>query len=276
MSSSYFYTVLRLAVDAKRGEVINVGVVLFHADDPARVITMATLNKLRAINATWDSQKLSAWGENVNAIVKSQRGMAAQLKALTSFGFCEPDAVGMFTAEDDGEVQKCLANIKATYVANKAQEEKPKRERRTRLQTALREQFSKMQVLGHDANDLANHLVVPNMPVPKQSDLKNDFVYKNGVYRITQTIDYNVAFDGIHQKLQEACVKSTAATMAAREYGEGTQQYAVLDIPEAYLEATDSHVDLLIAHGFEVFHFKDSQSMDEYLRKATPQGAGAH
>lgn len=271
MSSSYFYTVLRLAADAQRGEVINVGVVLFHADAPARVITMATLNKLRAINASWDSQKLSAWGENISAILRARTGMEAQLKALVNFGFCEAGAVGMFTAEDDGQVQKCLAHIKATYVANKAQADKPQRERRTRLQTLLREQFSKMHVLGHDANDLANHLVVPNMPVPKQSELKNDFVYKNGVYRITQTIDYNVSADGIHQKLQEACVKSTAATMAAREYGPGTKQYAVLDIPEAYADATDSHIDLLIAHGFEVFHFGNAQSMSEYLRKATPQ-----
>jgi hypothetical protein len=35
-------------------------------------------------------------------------------------------------------------------------------------------------------------------------------------------------------------------------------------------DATDAHVDLLLAQGFEVFHFGDRQSMGEYLQRATP------
>jgi len=273
MNSTYHYTVLRLSPHRTRGEVINVGVVLFQAEQEPCVIIMATLNKLRALDASWNTARLLAWTKNIKTILASQRGPAHQLKALERFGFCEAEAVGMFTAETDGDLQQQLTAIKTAYVANKAGAEPAKRERRTRLQTSMREQFSKMHVLGHNTEDLANHLVVPNLPVPNQPDLKNDFVYKNGVYRITQTIDYNVSPDGIHQKLQEACVKGTAATLAARAYGAGTQCYAVVDIPTEYADVTDSHLDLLLAQGFEVFHFTDAQSMAAYLAKATPQTA---
>jgi hypothetical protein len=270
MNATFHYTVLRLATDRQRGEVINVGVVLFQPSEAPRVVTMATLNKLRAIDATWDTARLLEWTKNIHEVLSAGKTMEDQLAMLDLFGFCDKEAIGMFMAETPEEVQKQLSQIKATFVANRSTDEKPKRERRTRLQTMLREQFSRMHVLGSTPEDLANHLVVANLPVPSQPELKNDFVYKNGVYRITQTIDYNVSPDGVHQKLQEACVKSTAADMAAREYGKGTQRYAVVDIPEEYRDATDSHLDLLLAQGFEVFHFSDRASMSAYLKKATP------
>lgn len=271
--NTYHFSVLRLSSDKTRGEVINVGVVLFSPDEAPRVIMMATLNKLRALDVTWTSQKLAAWSSNIAAILASQRGIRAQVSALARFGFCEADAVGMFIAESPEELAKKVGAIKRTYVANRAHDEQQPREKRTRLQTALRNQFSKMHVLGHTADDVANHLVVPNLPVPDHPELKSDFVYKNGVYRITQTIDYNVAADGLHQKLQEACVKGTAAGLAARAYGPSTKRYVVVDIPEPFKDATDAHIDLLIAQGFEVFQFNDSASMREYLQVAAPLGS---
>lgn len=270
MSTTYHYVVLRLAPDQMRGEVINVGIALFPTDEAARVVTMATLNKLRAIDATWDAQRLFAWTQGVQMVLESASSIAAKTQALARFGFCEPDSVGMFAADTPEEVALRLKAIKATYIANKANEDRPKREKRTRLQTALREQFKKMHVLGNDTDDIANHLVVANVPVPAHSELKNDFVYKNGVYRITQTIDYHVAPDSVHQKLAEACVKSTAAELAMKTYGPETQRLAVLDIPQGLEDATDTHVDLLLAQGFEVFHYGDKQSMSEYLKRATP------
>lgn len=273
MKTTYHYVVLRLAPDQTRGEVINVGIALFPALEEARVVTMATLNKLRALDASWDSQRLVAWTQGVDMVLKHERGIMAQTQALARFGFCEPDAVGMFSADSPEELASRLQAIKATYVANKANEDRPKREKRTRLQTALREQFKKMHVLGNDTGDIANHLVVANVPVPSYDDLKNDFVYKNGVYRITQTIDYHVAPDSVHNKLAEACVKSTAAELAMKAYGPDTQRLAVLDIPPGMEDATDQHIDLLLAQGFEVFHYGNSASMTEYLKRATPAAA---
>lgn len=270
MNTTYHYVVLRLATDRMRGEVINVGIVLLQEGTASRTLVMATLNKLRAIDATWDSQRLSAWAANIDTIVSSRKSIREQVQTLSRFGFCEPEAVGMFTADSEAKLSEQLAAIKATYVANRARAEKPKREKRTRLQTVLRDQFERMQVLGHEAGDITNHLVVANLPVPAYPELKNDFVYKNGVYRITQTIDYHVSADTLHQKLQEVCVKSTAAELSVKRYGPDTQRYAVVDIPEAFQDATDAHLDMLLAQGFEVFHFNQPAEMERYLQQATP------
>lgn len=273
MKTTYHYVVLRLAPDQTRGEVINVGVALFPELEDARVVTMATLNKLRALDASWDSQRLVAWTQGVQLVLEHERGVAAKIQALARFGFCESEAVGMFYAASPEELASRLQAIKVSYVSNKTNDERPKREKRTRLQTALREQFKKMHVLGNDTGDIANHLVVANVPVPAYGELKTDFVYKNGVYRITQTIDYHVAPDSVHNKLAEACVKSTAAELAMKAYGPDTLRLAVLDIPSGMEDVTDPHVDLLLAQGFEVFHYGDSASMADYLNKAAPRVA---
>jgi hypothetical protein len=176
----------------------------------------------------------------------------------------------MFNADSADEISKNLLEIKKIYISNKSHQEKIKGTKRTRLQTALRDQFRKMQILGDSEEDLNNHLVVSNVPIPNYTDLKSDFVYKNGVYRVTQTIDYRVSKDSLHHKLSEACVKSTAAELAVKSYGSDTLRLAVLDIPEEFKESTDAHVDLLIAQGFQIFHFTDQQSMASYISQAAP------
>lgn len=272
MSTTYHYVVLRLAPDDLRGEVINVGIVLFNEKQRATPIMMATLNKLRALDATWDSQRLASWMDNINTIVQHCKTTQTQIQTLGRFGFCDADSVGTFHAETDAELANTVNELKRTYVANRATVERPKHEKRTRLQTALRDQFKRMQVLGDTVDDIATHLVVANVPVAGHPDLKTDFVYKNGTYRITQTIDYHVALDSLHNKLMEACVKSTAAELAAKGYGEDTKRLAVLDIPQEFIDSTDGHVDLLLAQGFEVFHFGNANSMGQYFERAVPQG----
>ena len=270
MNTTYHYVVLRLATDDLRGEVINVGVVLFQGAAQPQIHIMATLNKLRAIDATWDTPRLSVWTENVRALVERSNSARDCIEALASFGFCDGQAIGMFIAENQTQLSKNLADVKATYVANRSHSERPQREKRTRLQTALRDQFKRMQILGTSVDDLSMHLVVQNVPVPSYPELRTDFVYKNGVYRLTQTLDYNVSPDSLHNKLSEACVKSTAAEMAVKEYGADTITMVVVDIPEEFADAADSHLDLLHARGFDIYHFNDPSSMAQYIAKAAP------
>ena len=68
MMATYYYVVLRLVPDAMRGELINIGIALFSKDGAARIITMATLNKLRAIDSSWDAKRLAEWSGNVQSL----------------------------------------------------------------------------------------------------------------------------------------------------------------------------------------------------------------
>lgn len=271
IDNHYYYVVLRLAPDSVRGEIINVGIVLFSKDKQPQSILMAPLNKLRAIDATWDSLRLNEWSKKLNALLERNPDPTTAIQTISKCGFCQSESVGFFIAQNANELAANIKDIRDTYIANKVGADKQKKERRTRLQTALRDSFRKMHVFSDSISDLSSRLVVSNVPVPLHPDLKSDFVFKNGVYRVTQTIDYKVSPDNLHNKLSEACVKSTAAELALKSYGTGTLRLAVVDIPDELAEATDSHIDLLHAQGFEVFKFTDDAGMADYYRKATPQ-----
>ncbi|WP_158702884.1 hypothetical protein [Melaminivora suipulveris] len=137
----------------------------------------AELNKLRALDADWSSARLAAWAANVDRLATDAKNNQRAIEALAHFGFCDPEAIGMFSADSDAALARELAEIKTTYVANRAAADRPQRERRTRLQTALRQQFERMEVMGREADDVHNHLVVANLPVPSCPELKSDFVY---------------------------------------------------------------------------------------------------
>ncbi|MHB1701180.1 MAG: DUF3037 domain-containing protein [Acidobacteriaceae bacterium] len=269
MDKIYHYVVLRLAIDDLRGEIINVGIVLFAEEEQPRLIVMATLNKLRALDASWDQARFGRWVANIQEIIAQQRTPQEAVQGLAMFGFCDAEAIGMFTASNQTELASEIAEVKATYVSNRAATAQH-RERRSRLHTLLRERFRAMHVLGATMDDLANHMVVAHVPVPGHSELRTDFLYGNGVYSITQAIDYRISPDSVHNKLSEVCLKITAAHMAARAYGPTTQCLAVLDIPPELEDATDAQVDLLHAQNFDIFRFGDPQSMAEYLQRAAP------
>ena len=268
MKQRFHYVVLRLKTNDLRNEIINVGIILFDDSLKPAVITMAPLNKLRAIDKSWDAARLSQWTLRVHDVVEMAKDAKEILYTLDRFGYCDKKAVGMFMASSQKEVAENIAEIKRVYVTNKSGVEKPQKEKKSKLQILLKEQFECMDVLGKTVDDLEKHLVVPNVQVPEHPSLKSDFVFKNGIYRITQTIDYNVEPDSLHNKLTEACVKITAADFAVSQYGEKTRKLAVIDVPEGFWGTVDAHVDLLIKKKFEVFNFGDPSSMLDYFDKA--------
>ena len=89
MTEVYHYVVLRLAPDFLRGEALNVGIVLLPLDKQKSpsVIMMAPLNKLRAVDATWDTERLRKWARNIETIVQMNSDSQKIVDSLGSFGF---------------------------------------------------------------------------------------------------------------------------------------------------------------------------------------------
>lgn len=275
MNSMHEFVVLRLAPNPMRGELLNVGAAVFYTDRTPTVHIMAPLGKLRAIDATWSSAKLQSWKASVENALKAERTTQQHVLMLSRLGYCAEGEPGLFYAENANQFHAELSDIKRTYVTPIGDVTHQKRERRTRLSMELRQRFKALKVLGKSVEDLSEHLIVPNVPVPEYPDLKADFVYKNGVYRVTQTLDYRVSLQGAHAKINEACVKSMAAELATKAWGNDTVKLAVVQIPREFEDLADGHIDMLYAHGFEIFHADSQVDMARYVTRAIgDQAAG--
>jgi len=269
MNSTYEFVVLRLAPNPMRGELLNVGAVVFAPSGEATIHIMAPLGKLRVIDATWNASRLADWRHTLERVLRMDRSTAEHINTLAHLGYCKRGEPGMFLAENAAQLDAEISNIRRTYITPAGEAiQSHKRERKARLASELRQRFKSLKVLGKSIDDLSEHLIVPNVPVPDYPDLKADFVFKNGIYRLTQTLDYRVSAQGAHAKINEACVKSMAAQLASKSWGPDTLKLAVVQVPNEFADLADGHLDMLHAHGFEIFHADRQADMHRYVQQA--------
>jgi hypothetical protein len=252
MTNMYEYVVLRLSSNSVRAEVVNVGSVLFIPNGGFDVRMSASLNKFRLLDADWTTAKVSALRTRIEDALAQFESVADRVNALSVMGLCKRGEPGFFFANNSAEVEREMRLVESHFIATPNL--RKQRGQRSRLHGELSAKFKSMDLLGRSIDDLAHHRIVPHVPVPGHPDLKSDFVYKNGVYRITQTLDYRVAVRGAHQKISEACTKTMAAQLATHAWGETTKKFAIVNIPAEVADVADGHIDLLIANGFEIFH----------------------
>lgn len=261
MTQFYEYVVLRLSPNLIRGESINIGVAVFRENGAAVVRLLAPISKIRAIDPTWNRARNDQLEIFLKTVIDSASSTQAKIQSLASLGYCISSEPGFFHATESA-LDEAIRDIVKRYVSTAASAER--KPRKSRLHTDLSRWFKRLHLLGTDAEDLSHHRVVPHFPIPGNPDLKGDFVYKNGVYRITQTLDYSGSESGAHAKVAEACMKVMAAREAVNVWGDSTKKFAVVRVPEAVADIADKHLDLLYNSGFEIFNADQSRDLDRY------------
>lgn len=259
MTMVYEYVVLRLSPDIMRGEYVNIGLVVFPAEGKPSVRLLAPISKVRALDPTWNSIKHTHLRAQIEDLLSEQSSTECKVEKLVRLGLVHSNEPGFFHASSETLEQE-IRSVAAQYILSRV-ERKP---RRANLHKEMVQRFKDMELLGSSIDDLPKHLVVPHVPIPQYPDLKADFVFKNGVYRITQTLDYRVSESAAHQKVAEACTKAMAAREGVNAWGEGTKKFALVCIPPEIADIADSHIDLLIANGFVIFHADKKDDLDSY------------
>lgn len=260
MTELYEFVVLRLTLDPMRGETINVGLVIFNPDGHISIRIRGALNKIRSLDTDWGKSQIRELEEHVLSVAATLATTEERIEALATLGLCRPGQPGFFFANKT-EVAREIRDLESMYVVPAGSNQ------RLPANALLKELMAKlrgMSLLGTSIDDLEHHLAVPHVPIPDNPDLKGDLVYKNGVYRVTQTVDYRVAPKFAHRKIQEVCVKVMATTQAAKHWGADLKKFAVIQVPDAIADIADSHIDLLLADGYNIFHFDRRDDLARY------------
>lgn len=265
MTELYEYVVIRLSPDVMRGETINVGIAVFPKESPAFVRIAASQAKVKALDPRWDTRREKQLKSEVESLVLRPGTTESKINLLASLGLCIPGVPGFFYASAS-DLEAELRQVAQQYISTRR--ERGAGTRRSKLHHEMLVKFRSMHMLGTGEVDLGLHRVVPHLPIPGSPDLKADFVYKNGVYRITQTLDYRVSPMGARQKVSEACTKVMAATAGVKVWGDDTKKFALVNVPADVAPIADSHLDMLYAAGFEIFHADNHRELEQYEKVA--------
>lgn len=243
MAHSYKYCVLRYRPDTVRGEVVNIGLVIFHGDRVDIRVTR-NLSKAQALSPNISFQWTSTLRDDI-ADVCSAASPEEAVSLLRDFAPFTCSDVGFFLAgQDDYE-----AKVEQTMRWMVTPPRRPSHaEGKSRLFTEIKKEFQRFNLLGREVDELRDHKVLASFSLPGEEDLQADFIFKNGIYHLTQVIDYQTTPKAAHAKIKEVSVKAIALHQAPRMLDGDTAGYALVRVPPEFESIAQPH--LAILHDF--------------------------
>lgn len=264
MRQRYDYTLLRLIPDASRGEVVNIGLAVFRPDGVDVRIT-PNLNKARALSAWVNPEHLRSLPEAIPTAINKLPSLEMKLFALQGlFAPVTIDGInGAFFASHVDDYEHQVDSTMSAYITPEPRHQRIHRIGASRLHTDLRTWFLRNQLLGKASEEIARHKIIQNYPVNSSAGIFAEFALKNGVYRITETVDFRVKDVGSH-KSNEAAAKAMTLIEAKAALGNDTERYAIIAAHDyAHVQA---QINLLGRHASHVLMRDSADDMAFYTR----------
>lgn len=267
MTATAHYSLLTMRPDAERVDVLCVGALVLMPNNAWHVFTPGR-DKLEAIGYTAAAQRLTAMAANLKQMLdecdslQDARAMLATLRSTLELHTFE----GVFSFGNEPDFQRHIEAITRESISAlpRATADKPTHPKppRPRVHAKLRRHFADMGVLAAPGDMNAAHRVVQNYPIQPRHGLKAEFAIKNTVWHITETVDFEVAADGVRHKTYEAQAKCLVMHAAQDVFGPDTKRYIVVHGGGA--DHASSSIDLLSTVG-DLFMTESDEDMTAYL-----------
>lgn len=262
MAHCFKYSVLRVIPDTRRGECVNVGLVVFlHEGVDVRVLP--SLAKVSALNGTVDLDQLRDLPSTISEWIPTG-DTEYRHTMLKDMGVVSVTEMGEF--ETDGSphsYETAVKRLMKTLVQPIPAELRAVAPG-TRLVTTLKSKFRANRILGSGVNDIAKHLVVPNYPIDEDEGLFADFVVKNGAYHITETADLRATSASNIDRVRIASFAAIKLHRAKETFGKSTKRYVVY----ASRRGAPAQAENLIGQFADaIFHLDNRKEMASYMEQ---------
>lgn len=256
MANIYKYAVLKAVPDPRKGERVNIGLIVFLPD--RLDVRFSDVGKLRALTG-------KAWDDYMQSTKKMLFQLHERLKEPDKIAsaFGEFERVLKFSdfasmrVRDEQDYEKRVREIIQTLVA------KPKPARKTsttRINTEIAGQFRNASVLAEPEQKIEDRKIVRDFYVAPEEDLKADFAFKNGRYFFTATLDLRK--QNVH--INEAAFKAIVLDKA-KVFKEGATAIGVY-AAQRDDRAHKAHIELLSDYAHRTFNWLDDDDRRQYTR----------
>lgn len=259
---NFKYSVIKYMPDAKRGEVINVGLIVF-ADNSVDVRILNSAAKIRMIDGVSSLSSLESLKEGVESIARMGKNPGEAFAFLKSFGDSAVSLgeAGIIILDDINQYEKRVQNLFNELVRPYSSKERA--ERTSRISTYLKNKFDSLNILGKDTDDLSRHKIVQNYPLNDKTGFTADFLLKNGRFHITETIDFNV--NDVHAKFKETTMKVMTFMEGRKALGEDTARYFVYSASASKEKEIMSHINLAEEYSDKLFNLDSKEESASYF-----------
>lgn len=258
---TYNYSVLQVVPDERRGERVNIGLVVFHSNR-ADVRILASLQKVYALNANIDIEQFLELPGQIAAWLPEGADVSEAHDTLKKFGIVTVSDLGFFECEGS-QYETFVLKLMNALVKPPAVESRMKIQ--GRVQTLLKRTFINQKVLGESLEDINRHLIVPDFPIVKNENLYADFAFKNGSYHITETINFKVRSGLSTDKFEESGLKAVKLDKARKVFGKSTKRFLVYVADAKTERQITPHLNILNDYSEHVLNLSSKKDKEFYF-----------
>lgn len=259
---TFRYSIVKYMPDAKRGEVVNVGLVVF-TDAKADVRVLNASAKVRVLDGMSTSADLDSLRKGLEGITAWAESSDEAIQFLKTFdsssAFISETAI--FVLDDINQYEQRVNNLFNELVKPFASTERTVRN--SRIHTYVKNIFSGMDILGKDIDDLSRHKVIHNYPLSDKSGFSADFLLKNGKFHITEAIDFNV--NDFNAKFKETTMKVMTFMEGRKFLGEDSGRYFVYSANAIKEKEVFPHLNLAEEYSDKIFNLESKVEHAEYF-----------
>jgi len=256
------YSLLKYLPDPKRGEIINVGLVIYRASG-VDVRLLSNASKIRMFDGSTSFSELTKLNETIKKICGFNNDPMEQFERLKSFG------TGIFISElssfsipNIGEYEFNVSQLFNELIRPHSSREP--RETNSRFFTRTKKEFKKYELLAKDDSDIDKHKIVPHYPIDVNSGLVADFMLKNGKYHMSELIDFNV--ENIQPKFKETSLKTMTFITGRRLLADNMGCYFVYSASASKDKEIISHLNLAEDNCDKMFNLDSSDEKAAYFQ----------
>jgi Protein of unknown function (DUF3037) len=263
MEHSYKYAVIRAIPNPRKGEVVNIGIAVFHQETVDTRLA-PSLHKLLALEGSVNVDairelptSLSQWTSRVDTIEE-------KYQAIRSFGIVTLSNLGMFRTSRTVSYEGQIDALMRTLVLPAPRDVTPVST--NRITTTLRDIFRKKDILGKDDDDIHRHLIVPNFPIDADENLYADFALKNGAYWFTETTDFRARSNGLLDNTRVASLAAIKLLKVKKRYSRSKVNTTVVYAASPSIDVT-SQLSLLRDYAQELVDIQDRKALAKYTQR---------
>ncbi|SOS34734.1 hypothetical protein CFBP6411_03377 [Pseudomonas syringae group genomosp. 3] len=255
------YSIIKYMPDPKRGEIINVGLVVFLQQKlDVRVINAsAKLRMLDGSSSMDDIEHLKNSIEEISQLAGSPERAMSILRGFRGSSYLSDTAE--FVIDDSNQYEQRVRNLFNLLI--KPYSTKEKTVRTPRILSHLKDKFESMNILAKNTDELSKHKVVYNYPLNEKSGFHADFILKNGKFHITEAIDFNV--NDLNSKLKETSMKVMTFMEGRKALGDKTGSYFVYTATSTIEKEITSHLNMASDYSDELFNLADTKDAARYF-----------
>jgi hypothetical protein len=258
---TYDYALVKYTPNPKRGEIINIGIIIFKNNDfDLRLLSGAA--KLRLLDGTSSTDDILSIEKAINDAKPHCKNQKEFLSFLDLFR--SSFSIGKMAKFQIDHEQQYEAQI--TRLFNDLVKPYSAREsfvRTSRIQTLVKNKFESLNILAKSDDELSYHKVVQNYTLNEKSGFSADFLLKNGRYHISEVIDYNV--NDLNSKFKETTLKVMTFMEGKKHLGDNTGCYFVYSAAPEIEQQIQSHLNLADDYSESMFNIASKQDERRYF-----------